>query len=231
MSNNKIVYEHYANILDAFYENILKAMIIGTVERTNLPEKQFHKSVLDEVENLEKKYGIASIASSQSIIILISAMEAYLRDSFILLVNNDERLKEKLLKTDKKIELSKVYELQNSMCTFGDILADQYNFQNLDSIHLAYDWLLNINVFDGLNGIKKLSGKHKSTCPGCGYDIKFSKIDKPIELMRALLELRHKIVHKSFTDKTAATMTNTYLDLIQLFVSYINFHIKKHLKK
>ena len=76
------------------------------------------------------------------------------------------------------MELKKYKE---SKITLGELIAKNYNFQNIASIIDAFNWLLGIDLKDVINKDNK--------------QILFEELGN-------IIERRHKIVHLSFIDKT-----------------------------
>ncbi|MFH1328135.1 MAG: HEPN domain-containing protein [Candidatus Bathyarchaeota archaeon] len=91
----------------------------------------------------------------------------------------------------KKIKLSEVATVITKKRTIGDIIAEQYNFQNLESIYSAY-MIFEIDTFQCLDSLKQ----RKAASTRIVSD--FPVIDNPVKALKELLKLRHKIVHKSF---------------------------------
>lgn len=127
-----------------------------------------------------KKINIRKIHYNNSLVSYVTALEVFLRDLFVILINENKKIKHRFLSGTRKINLQMLEDYKKGSITLGEIIAREYNFQNLDSIQSAYKEL-------GLDFYKLLM-KHGK--------VKFrTKRGNRVELLKGLLEIRHKIIH------------------------------------
>lgn len=106
-----------------FHRNFCKALIISNLinyEVFNTEESDFYR-LLNQVKEISKQFTIDGIARHNSLILLVGAVETFLKDSFIMI-------------------LEEVYPEKMGRKTSQQIVR-RYIFQNLDSITKAYTWL------------------------------------------------------------------------------------------
>src|SRR3989344_3690567 len=181
-------------------------------KKGNSHERKLSKELMEVVEIKLNKIPSESIIHNWAIVFYVSALEAFLRDFFVNIVNHNEKKKQSILtKLSKKIKLSILDDYKKEKITLGDIVAKDYNFQNLNSIQEAY-LLLDIDMFKFMN---------KNIVHG-------SSLINRIELIKHMLEKRHKIVHDSynFNELTLEEM-NSYFSVLlgigfEMTFNYIN---------
>ncbi|MFA5112747.1 MAG: hypothetical protein WC529_00440 [Candidatus Margulisiibacteriota bacterium] len=105
------------------------------------------------------------------IVRLVSIIEGYLEHRFITILNEFPYYNKAFY--DKQIKISTLYKneiLRGTVINpyLGDIIANQYNYQNIEEINEAYGKILNKDIFDG----------------------------ESKKRMEDILALRHRIVHK-----------------------------------
>lgn len=212
----KKIFNKFKKICDIFDENSLKASIVSKMNVRAVPIKYYDKNLVKKINILEKKYGIQNIATNYAIVILVSAMETFLKDAFIFLVNNNKKLLNNIFQSEKKIEFKKVSYLLNKKLTIGEILADEdYNFQNLYSINKAYKWLCNIDIFKIIESTKR----HKESCPHCGEIVKIH--GNPQKTIKEIINLRHKIIHNSYIKKGLIKKYPNLANTINIFITHL----------
>ena len=127
-----------------------------------------------------RKINIRKIHYNNSLVSYITALEVFLRDLFIILINEDKKIKHRILSGTRKVSLQVLDDFKKGKVTLGEIIAREYNFQNLDSIQSAYKEL-GFDFYKLLNGHRKVRFRTKRV--------------SRIELFKSLLDVRHKIVH------------------------------------
>lgn len=105
------------------------------------------------------------------IVRIVSVIESYLNQRFVTILNSFHYYNKAFY--EKQIKISTLYKheiLGEKFITpvLGDIIANQYSFQNISDINEAYRKILNEDIFDG-------DSKRK---------------------MEEILMLRHRVVHK-----------------------------------
>jgi len=104
-----------------FHKNYMKAMLMTKLLSYQLVENEEDLDLYEQIELLEKNYSLEVIARHNAIVFIVTAVEAFLKDSFkeILVQIFPEKIKSNnLTKTIKR-----------------------FNFQNIKSINIAFDWL------------------------------------------------------------------------------------------
>jgi len=135
------------------------------------------------------------------LISLISSFEVFVKDIFIILINRDEEIKNKILNSKKKISFEILKRYNQKEISLGEIIAENYNFQNINSIKDAYTFI----------GQEKLIQDAKPI---------LDKINK--EIIK-----RHKIMHES---QIYPKINQKYLDKIQNEFASIGIYFSNHLK-
>ena len=94
-------------------------------------------------ENMETNYDMIHSAKMNYIISMVSALEVCLKDFFIGLIDLDAFTYEHL---DFKYDLKIIKMLLDREISVGFLIAEEYNFQNLDLIFKAFSRSLKINL-------------------------------------------------------------------------------------
>lgn len=105
-----------------FHSNYCKALVMTKLSRYELSE-DYEDRLLTQVREILKKFKIDTIVRHHSLILIISAVETFLKDSFITILEN--------VYPEKKEEKN----------TEQIIKKQRYTFQNLDSTARAFSWL------------------------------------------------------------------------------------------
>jgi hypothetical protein len=125
---------------------------------------------ITEKDNLKHKLKIQTL--NQLVVVrIVSIIESYLEQKFVTILNVFHYFNRAFY--DKQIKIASLYKHEifgESMIApfLGDIIANQYSFQNIDDINEAYRKILNEDIFEG-------ESKRK---------------------MEEILTLRHRVVHK-----------------------------------
>lgn len=126
---------------------------------------------------LNEDIPLKSVFFNQSLVMFISAFETFMRDLFILLINLDKDLQRKILSSKKKISFLMMDKYRKGEISLGEIISENYNFQNIRSILDAYKWLLDVD----LKQIIRFSSSNKNL----------------LKTLKETLIKRHKIIHES----------------------------------
>lgn len=122
-----------------------------------------------------------SLFCNQSLVMLVSAFEIFLKNLFIDTINEDPKLQRKILLSKRKVSFLDFKQYNERKVSLGELISRNYNFQNLNSVIDAYKFI-NIDIRSVLEKRVKIDGKTY-------------KISKEIE--RAIKK-RHKIVHEAY---------------------------------
>lgn len=141
------------------------------------------KVLYDEACKREKTTNITTIPFNQTMVMFVTAFETLLYDIFRYSVNNNERLKEKIIESKEKISIDLLEDYKNNKITFADVVISikKYNFQNLDSANSAFVWALGSGIYPLLEGMKK-------------------NRRNAIVYLKEIIETRHKIIHTAYND-------------------------------
>src|SRR5690606_11080418 len=127
-----------------FHKNYCKALALTRLQNYELIESEEDDEIIELAEIIDINYDLKILARHNSLVFLISALEAFLKDSFM-----------------------EIYlQIQNEKSKDTDFLDAEikyrHSFQNIEKTNKAFKWLCNdfqdINV-DGLNDI--LQFRHK----------------------------------------------------------------------
>jgi len=158
---------------------------------------------------------------------LVTAMEVYFRERFIELFTVDKIDPDSVLKDiNYGGTLFEVFELVDIMKNKGwkkeELVAENYNFQNLKSIDNAFQKALGERLWNGLKGYKfELDNGEIIT-----YDKNFyPKINK-------IIDLRHSIIHDiNFNKKISDIGFIKYYDQIHEFIDLVDIYIDEIVEK
>lgn len=104
----------------SFHRNYCKALVISHLLDYKMVEKE--EAIIEkQIKMISEGFSIDGIARHNSLVLLIGAVETYLKDSFIMILDH--------VYPEKKRGKS------------SDQIARRYSFQNLKSIVKAYKWL------------------------------------------------------------------------------------------
>jgi hypothetical protein len=117
---------------------------------------------------------------------LVACIEHFFRESFEILLQYDDSALRRLESQNKKIPLGEALEIRRGDLAIERIVSGWYSFQNIDSIHKAFDEILGINIWRFLRRRKKVRDR--------------------LPIMRSflnnLIESRHGVVHHFDLDRS-----------------------------
>jgi len=124
-------------------------------------------------------------AKQQYIITMVSGIEHFFKDLLIDLIDEDlvdlSRLRD-------KFELDDVVKLKKGNVSLGELIAKNYNFQNLDEINRVYSKILKISFYEKLREVIKT--------PEYKRDISYLRLNEDFyPLINEVIEIRHKNIH------------------------------------
>jgi hypothetical protein len=200
------------NILDIFEKNIIKGFIIGELKREHITEFEGEKAK-KSFQELCDMASIENIARSQSLVILVTSLETFLKDFFrIILSNRTDLLKKALRKIDEKWKSSDLVEILNGS-SFADKIIEKanLNFQNLNSLHKAFD-LIDISLSDEIFSAQVKTLEYFASLYSQA-NVQFNGND----LMSEVFENRHRIIHEG----TIFDISDFELNVRMLFFQYL----------
>ncbi len=181
-------------------------------------------SLLERINKKIKNKRLNQEARKQYIISLVTALEVYLKETFIRLINKKNLDVSKLSENiDRKFKFNEILFINKKNISVGELAASQFNFQNLNEIDKAFSNLWGIKFFIKLKNYKWYYGKHeKDFMQLTGEDYQYIK---------ELLELRHNFTHdinfKDFIDiHKIKYLTNNLIVFIHMFESFNDEQLK-----
>ncbi len=158
ISNEKIQEERIKDKLQKILERLKKNCKTRCVRR--IKEIKHHRLISSKIE----------LSRKSCIVLLVSFFEAYLRDSFVFMINKKPKLGLCFLERVLKLEELKEYNFNVSR-RLGDIIANRINFQDIKETQKNYKTAFKKDIF-------------------CD--------DKLLERkMRRLFQIRHVIIHNN----------------------------------
>ena len=116
---------------------------------------------------------------------MVSGIEHFFKDLLIDLI--DEELLD-LSRLRVKLELEDVVKLKKGNLNLGELIAKNYNFQNLDEINRVYSKILKFSFYEKLKEVIKT--------PEYKRDISYLRLNEDFyPLINEVIEIRHKCIH------------------------------------
>jgi hypothetical protein len=140
----------------------------------------------------------------------VASLERFFAQTFKILLKYNPESQKKIEKQSKKIELKDVLAIQSGNNSIEDIISSWYSFQNINSIHIAFDEWFGINFWSLIRRRKKVGQKIHS-------------LEKSIN---KLIEFRHGVIHRFEIDrqldkKQLIEVFEVVTALIEIFVDYL----------
>jgi hypothetical protein len=116
---------------------------------------------------------------------VLAALEHFFSQAFRIFLRYDDKARQRLLTHNaRKVEFSDALALAANTKSIEDVVADWYSFQNIDSIHKAFNEWFGIDIWKLLRQRRKV-GK---------------RIDWLEQRFKNLIDFRHGIVHRFEVD-------------------------------
>ena len=183
------------DLLEIFRLNIIKAVLISEIKKESL-ESSIIEGFAGDIAILDSTVGTENIAKSQAIVMMITSLEAFLRDFFKLMVLREDVLKKALRKCDvlkaNSTDLLKLIK-KNTYWPELIISKEKLSFQNFKSLIRAFRMLgleFEDILEDNLREVNTLLGSNEEDSPR--QIILFGE-----EVFKELVNIRHKVVHES----------------------------------
>jgi hypothetical protein len=200
------VYQKITNSLRA-----LKFTLPDEIMDKHYNERNANKKDVELFKIIEK-HDPTRILYNGLIPFLISIIEYYFSDVFIILLKYDEKAKNKIKNYNQKIDFQLLIKIKYDNITPEKIIANNYTFQNLDQVAKAYkDWV-DIDIKKILFTKKRIGNKIK---------ILESRLVE-------LIQYRHQVVHHFFIDRNLNK--NDFIELTDIIEKTIE-EITKYIEK
>jgi len=205
-------------------------------KRSSVPWNFYHKKIyyisdiIEETDKRIKNERTLEAIREQQVVSLVTALEVYLREMFIYVIDEKNIKSDRLLDSiNKNLSLLEVITLHKKMVIKkwkqAELLANEFNFQDLNKVKEAYGKLLHLDLFSQLKKYKKTT-----------KDGKPHQLDKDFEKkIEKILRLRHDIIHDiNFRSKVSYNelidMYNCLHFFVDIFDSYLQekFIEKRH---
>lgn len=170
------------------------------------------------IENVDENRLIQE-AKGQYIISLVTASEVYLRETFITLIDKyNFEISEIKNEFNRKFDIDDFLFISKKKISIGELIASQFNFQELNNINKAYSKLLTINFFNKIKIYKWEYGEGENDYLQLEEDF-YPKLEK-------LLNLRHNFTHDIFFDtiieldeiEDLSTHLHNFIYIIEMFI-------------
>lgn len=236
-------------IKEKFNSNYINAIIVG--DYTKINEKELEKNhdfiknykvgkivkyKMDMIDDNLDKYSGETIFKNQSILLLVSSMETYLKDMFKFLIINDDKMRKNFTKNKElKIGINDVVKIQGEIKTLKEVIAKK-SFK-VTKYHKVNDFidtykLIAINIHDIL---KNLKGSvitifdNNIEIPIKRINLVFYNGMYPKTMLKHLIKIRNNIIHESkiYTDLDEDFKLIRYQSLVELFIGELHKEIRK----
>lgn len=137
----------------------------------------------------------------------VAAIEHFFSQCFKILLRYDEKAKERLLQQSRKMEIKDVLSIRDGNQTVEDFVAAWYSFQNIASIHAAFNDWFGINFWSLIRRRKKV-GK---------------RIPLLEKRLNQVIEFRHGLVHRFELD--LEIRKQDIEDILELAVALIDIFV------
>lgn len=115
---------------------------------------------------------------------LVSLLETFLRDFFIVFVDSHSDLSERIFDRQGKLEYAALRDMLKGKVTLAEYEANSYSFQNLESANAAFQQYMGVNLFKVWDKRKKFN----------------DKLFVVRAVLQELLSLRHRIIHEAYVE-------------------------------
>ena len=195
-----------------YHNGVLKKITLA------LPNEIFSIPKTDDAKiksfiDFTKQQDPSTVIYNGLIPLLISTVESILRSYFIIILKYDTLARQNLENLSKiKLDFSSIEKIEAGIYSKEWIVADQYNFQNLESIKKAFD-LFNIDIYKTLHN-KILRKSNPRT------DL--------FQLISKLINDRHEIIHNLIFDLSLSkSVFLNKLNIVQNVIDAVTDEIEK----
>ena len=140
---------------------------------------------------------------------IVASLEHFFSQVFQIMLKYDEKARKKLEDSKRKIPLDEVLQISRGERQLESVVADWFSFQNLDSIHSAFNEYYGIDVWKILRKRKRIR----------------DKLPLLNEELKKLIQFRHGLVHHFQLD--LAMDRNGLLGLLELAKLIIQMFVEE----
>lgn len=199
-------------LLRIFELNLDKARMISEIKREHLKSDELG-GFKENLEDLHSKVGVENVARSQSIVMMITSFEAYLRDFFNVMILRNDLLKKALRECDKlKANSGDLLKLVKETSSWGELIAKRE--------------LMSFQSFSGQTKALRMMGQEfEDILEETVGDINKLLIDRGDgdraiafpgeEIIKNALDVRHRVVHRGETLPIAEVDADNYVLFFQ----------------
>ena len=173
------------------------------------PVAGFEKFLGTKFEDLAK-LDPARVLYNALVPFALASLESFFSRCFKILLRYDPKAQERLRGHSRKVDLEDVIAIKNGTRTLEDIVAEWYNFKNIESIHRAFSEWFGIDFWAIIRRRKKLGNK-------------IALLD---DRLNYIIDFRHGIIHRMEVDHglTKPQVEDIFaatLAIIDAFVTHI----------
>lgn len=172
---------------------------------------QIHKNI--------KNRRLLQEARKQHVISLVTALETYFRDTIIWLINKKKvNISNLVSKVDKKFNIAEIDIIHKERISSGELIATQFNFQNLKIIDELFSLVFQVNFFRMVKQYKFYYADKKTDFIQLDDDF-YSDLEN-------LLKLRHNFTHDiNFKDRLNLNTVRNLSNNLIMFINFVDFLI------
>lgn len=140
----------------------------------------------------------------------VAALEHFFSQTFLIMLRYDTDARSRIRAHSRKVAMDDVAAISDGNLTIEEVVARWYTFQNVNSIHSAFNEWFGINVWQLLLRRKRI-----------GRRVRVLE-----EVMNGLIEFRHGIVHRFDLDfgmdkEGIGDILNSVRMIIEVFVDHL----------
>jgi hypothetical protein len=149
----------------------------------------------------------------------LAALEHFFGQAFRIFLRYDNNARQRLLVQTKKVEFLDAVALAENTKSIEDIVADWYSFQNIESIHRAFNEWFGIDIW-------KLFRQRRKVGKRIGW------LEKRL---KGLIDFRHDIVHRfemnlDLDRPGIEELLDLSVLLIETFVDYVETSLGENIR-
>jgi hypothetical protein len=149
----------------------------------------------------------------------LAALEHFFGQTFRIFLRYDNKARQRLLDQTRKVEFPDAMALASNTKSIEDVVADWYSFQNIESIHKAFNEWFGIDIWKLLRQRRKVG----------------RRIDWLEKRLKNLIDFRHGIVHRfevnlDLDRSGIEELLDLSILLIETFVDYVETSMGENIR-